>query len=246
MDISSLQNMKSVALSLASASKHLSAAASDLGKVLVPAAVGLLVKVPSKARATVDAVYTAETPEERRKAALTVGATSLAAVGVCAAVVGHFVHKHNKAKQYRTYKRQVSAAIKRENAIEDAVAKAVAIRSAQSLIEAAESKSEDAAFAKEAGCFAIFTYDPDVENDNYSAYRDVYVGASASMLDGALKHLEGEGNLYVHADMVYKRPVYVAFYPCEEYELFPYKEQLIDLLGAAESYNKIAPLAQLD
>ncbi len=246
MDISSLKRMRSAALSLASASKHLSAAAGDLGKVLLPAAANIMVKAPAMALATVDTVRNGETPEERRKAALTIGVAGLATVGVCAAVVGHFVHKHNKAKQYRAYKRQVNAAVKREKAIEEAVSSTVAVRSASSLIESAANKTDEVDFAKASGCFAIFTYDPDVENGDYSAYRDVYVGASPSMFDGALKHIEGEGNLYVHADMVYKRPVYVAFYPCEEYELFAYKEELIDVLGANESYNKIAPLAELD
>lgn len=244
MDLSSLKKLQSVAMSLASASKHLGAAAGDLGKVVVPVASTVIVKAPEMALSTLDSARNAETREERAKAVLTIGVCAFAAVGVTAAVVGHFVHKHKKARQYRQYKRQVGAAVAREREIEKAVANAVAIRSARELIEA--TGSSETSFIEKPGCFAIFTYDPDVENGDYSAYRDVYVGASASMLSGALKQLDGEGNLYVHADMVYERPVYIAFYPCEEYELYSYKEQLIGELGAAESYNKVSSLSELD
>ena len=244
MDLSSLVKMKDVVGSLTSASWHLNAAAGDIGRVVIPAAAAVITKAPGVARATLHNARYGETPEIRRKSALAIGACAFAAVGVTAAVVGHFVHKYNKNKQYRQYKRQVSEAVKREKLIERTVTSAVALRKASELL--ADNAAKELDFAAKPGCFAIFTYDPDVENEDFSAYRDAYVGASASMLAGAQKQLKGEGNLYIHADMVYEQPVYVAFYPCEEYELYAYKEQLIDSLGAGESYNKISSLSELD
>ena len=246
MDISGIVKVQSTLGSLASASKHLGAAANELGKVVVPLAASAVMKLPTMARGTLETAVHGETPEQRRKAALTIGVGALAVIGTSAAIIGHFVSKHRKAKQYRTYKKQIAAAVEREGEIENAVSSAVAIRSAAEIVDATDGTNEDFSFAESAGCFAILAYDPDVEDGNYSVYRDVYVGASKSMLKGVSKHLNGEGNLYVHADMLYKQPLYVAFYPCEEHELFACKEELAGKLGAEESYNKVSTLAELD
>ncbi len=109
-----------------------------------------------------------------------------------------------------------------------------------------DASGDGLSFAKEPGCFAILTYEPDVAADDPSAYRDVYVGASASMLEGVRKQLDGKGNLYVHADMSYGRPVYVAFFPCDESELLDERARLVKALGADDSYNMVASATKLD
>ena len=249
MDISTLKKLGYIANSLGSASRHMSAAAADVSKVVLPAMATLAIKVPKLAKTTVETARYGETREERRDAAVKIGVCAFAAVGLSAAVIGHFVHKHNKKKQYREYKRQLTAAVKREKAIESTIAGATAIRSAMELIDnqASAGGSENSLdFARKPGCFAILSYDNDASGEGLALYSDVYVGASSSMLDGALRNLEGKGNLYVGADVSYDRKIYVAFYPCEEYELYANKEVLIQELGAEYSYNKASVLAELD
>lgn len=249
MDFETLKKLSYVARSFTSASRHMSAAAADVGKVLLPAATTLAIKVPKFAYDTVQTARFGETREQRRDATLKIGVCALAAVGVSAAVVGHFVHKHNQKKQFREYKRQVSNAVKRQKAIESTIGGAVAIRSATELLDAEKrqaSSDESLDFARKPGCFAILSYDKDTFGEDFTLYSDVYVGASSSMLDGALRNLEGKGNLYVGADVSYDRAVYVAFYPCEEFELYANKEKLIDELGADSSHNKASVLAELD
>ncbi len=249
MDISTLKKLGYIANSLGSASRHMSAAAADVSKVVLPAMATLAIKVPKLAKTTVETARYGETREERRDAAVKIGVCAFAAVALSAAVIGHFVHKHNKKKQYREYKRQLTAAVKREKAIESTIAGATGIRSAMELIDnqASAGGSENSLdFARKPGCFAILSYDNDVSGEGLALYSDVYVGASSSMLDGALRNLEGKGNLYVGADVSYDRKIYVAFYPCEEYELYANKEVLIQELGAEYSYNKASVLAELD
>lgn len=60
------------------------------------------------------------------------------------------------------------------------------------------------------------------------------------------KQLDGKGNLYVHADMSYGRPVYVAFFPCDESELLDERARLVKALGANDSYNMVASATELD
>ena len=249
MDISTLKKLGYIASSLGSASKHMSAAAADVGKIVLPAAAALTIKIPKLARDTIETARSGETQKERLDAAVKIGACALAVVGVSAAVVGHFVYKHNKKKQYREYKRQVSSAIKREKTIESTISSATAIRSATELLDAKGGQEEAAdslEFARKPGCFAILSYENEVSDESYALYSDVYVGASSSMLDGVVRNLEGKGNLYVGADISYGRSVYVAFYPCEEYELYANKEALLRDLGADYSYNKASVLAELD
>ena len=96
------------------------------------------------------------------------------------------------------------------------------------------------------GCYAILAFDPEPQDGDLSVYRDVYVGAASDMAMGVHKQLSGEGNLYVHADVVYDQPVYVLFFPCEGYQLYASKERLMNALGAVESYNKIDEVANID
>ena len=138
----------------------------------------------------------------------------------------------------------ISGCSRSAGVIDETIASAVALRPASSLEH--DASGDGLSFAKEPGCFAILTYEPDVAADDPSAYRDVYVGASASMLEGVRKQLDGKGNLYVHADMSYGRPVYVAFFPCDESELLDERARLVKALGADESYNMVASATRLD
>lgn len=244
MGFVSLEAVQKSAASLVAATRYLGAASVELGKVLVPATKAMVCNIPKAASETLELARYGETPEERRHAAVTLGIAAAAVTGLGIATVAHFASKFKSCRAQCVQKRQIAAALAREAEIDETISEAIAIRPASAIV--GENPTEDFAYAKGAGAFAVFVYDPDVEQDDPSAYRDVYVGASTSMIEGARRQLEGKGNLYVHADMVYKRPVYVAFFPCEEYELYSQREHIIHMLGADESYNKVAKLAELD
>lgn len=244
MELTSLNSIRHAALSLANAARYMGAASIELGKIVVPAGKAAICNVPKAASDTFELARNGQTPEERHRAALTLGIAAAVATGFGIATFAHFANKFKKCSEQRSQKRQIATALAREAEIDDMISSALAMRPAEAII--GENLTEDFAYAQGAGCFAVFVYDPDVADEDPSAYRDVYVGASPSMIDGARKQLNGKGNLYVHADMVYKRPVYVAFFPCEEYELYSRREHIVHALGADESYNKVANLAELD
>lgn len=244
MDISTLKNMEEAAAALGSATRHIGAANLELGRVVVPAVGSAINNVPKAVEKTFRQAREGQTAQERKNAAITLG-VGIAAVSLLAvATFAHFAHKVGKSRVLRQHKKQVAAALAREKKIDQTIANAVALRPASSL--EVSSAGEDLAFADEPGCFAILTYEPDVAASDPSAYRDVYVGAASSMFDGARRQLEGEGNLYVAADMAYGQAVYVAFYPCDEASLLDERTRLIGALGADESYNKVSSAAGLE
>ena len=244
MDMSTLKTMQDAAAAIGSATKYIGAANLELGKVALPAMRSMVGNVPRAVEKTFDQARHASSADERKHAAAVLGIGVVAVVGITVATVAHFSHKIHNARVLRAQKRQVAAALAREKQIDQTIASAVALRSASSLEH--DVPGDDLAFAKQPGCFAILTYEPDVAADDPSAYRDVYVGASASMLEGVRKQLDGKGNLYVYADMSYKRPVYVAFFPCDQAQLLEHRVRLVKDLGADESYNMVAAPSALD
>lgn len=240
--MSAMENLKSVqaaAVSLGSAARYIGAANLELAKVVAPALGAVALSVPKRFGRKLDEARTAETPKERQHAASVFGLGVTLAAGLTIATVAHFASKRRKSRALREQKRQMAAALKREKAIDSTLAKAVAMRPASTLIKQEDDQS--LAFATCSGCYAILTYDPDVAMDDPSAYRDVFVGAADDMLADAREQLEGNGNLYVHADMAYGHPVYVSFFPCDGDERSSKEKQLIEVLGAGSSYNGLAP-----
>lgn len=244
MDTSTLRTMQDAAAAIGSATKYIGAANIELGRVALPAIKSAAGSVPKVVERTFDQARHGQSSEERKHAAVAIGVGVIAVVGLSVATVAHFTHKIRKSRMLRAQKRQVAAALARERQIDETIASAVALRPASALVN--DASGEDLSFAKEPGCFAILVYEPDVAADDAAAYRDVYVGAAASMLEGVRRQLDGQGNLYVHADMSYKRPVYVAFFPCDEPSLLDERAHLVKALGADESYNAVASTAGLD
>lgn len=244
MDMSTLKTMQDAAAAIGSATKYIGAANLELGKVALPAMRSAVGNVPKAVEKTFDQARHGQSADERKHAAVVLGIGVVAVVGLTVATVAHFSHKIHNARVLRAQKRQVAAALAREKQIDQTIASAVALRPASALEKG--TAGDDLAFAKEPGCFAILTYEPDVAASDPSAYRDVYVGAAVSMLEGVRKQLDGKGNLYVHADMSYERPVYVAFFPCDEAKLLDERARLVKALGADESYNKVASASELD
>ena len=244
MDMSTFKTMQEAAAAIGSATKYIGAANLELGKVALPAVRSAVGNVPKAVEKTLDQARHGQSADERKHAAVTLGVGVIAVVGLTVATVVHFSHKIHKSRMLRAQKRQVAAALAREKQIDETIASAVALRPASSLEH--DASGDGLSFAKEPGCFAILTYEPDVAADDPSAYRDVYVGASAPMLEGVRKQLDGKGNLYVHADMSYGRPVYVAFFPCDVSELLDERARLVKALGADDSYNMVASATMLD
>ena len=244
MDMSTLKTMQEAAAAIGSATKHIGAANLELGKVALPAVRSAVGNVPKAVEKTFDTARHGQSADERKHAAAVLGVGVVAVVGLTVATVAHFSNKIHKSRMLREQKRQVAAALAREKQIDETIASAVALRPADAL--AKDDAGEDLAFAKEPGCFAIFTYDHDVAADDAAAYSNVYVGAASSMLEGVRKQFDGKGNLYVFADACYKRPVQVAFFPCDESALLDERARLVKALGADDSYNAVDFPNELD
>lgn len=244
MDMSTPKSMQDAAVAIGSATKYIGAANLELGKVALPAMKSAVGNVPKLVEKTFDQARHGSSNEERRHAAAVIGVGVVVVSALTVATFAHFSHKIRKSRALRAQKRQVAAALAREKQIDETIASAVALRPATALEK--DDPGDDLTFAKEPGCFAILTYEPDVAADDPGAYRDVYVGAAASMLEGVRKQLDGKGNLYVHADMSYELPVYVAFFPCDESKLLEERAKLIKALGAKDSYNMVASATELD
>lgn len=88
------------------------------------------------------------------------------------------------------------------------------------------------------GCYAIITCDGAVHKDDYSKYRELYVGKSVNMGVSIHDDFIGKGNPDVYADVKYKQHVYVLPYPCQEDKLDQLEESLITALDADDSYNR--------
>lgn len=234
---STLKNLQNAAGAIGSAAKHVGAANLELAKVVAPVIGAVALSVPRRFGNKLDEARNAETPEKRQHAATVFGVGACIVAGLAVATIAHVSSKRRKKRILREHKRHVAAALKREKLIDDTIAKAVALRPAGSLVQAGD--EEDLAFAKNPGCYAILTYEPDVAEDDPSAYRDVYVDGADDMLASVNAQLLGNGNLYVRADMLYGLPVYVAFFPCDKEKIETNKHDLVEALGADASYNSV-------
>lgn len=87
------------------------------------------------------------------------------------------------------------------------------------------------------GCYVVITCDGAIHKDDYSKYREIYVGKSANMGASIHDDFTGKGNADVYADVKYKQHVYVLLYPCSEDKLDQLEESLITALDADTSYN---------
>lgn len=244
MDNPTLASIENTAQALGSATKYLGAAGMELSRVVTPAVSNAIEKAPQKVIDTFNDARNAGSIEQRKHAACIIGIGIAATALVSVATVAHFVNKAKKAKIIREHKRNIKLAIQKEKLIDRTLQDAVAVRPAYSIMK--PDASDDLGFADAPGCFAILTYDPAVDTSDPAAYRDIFVGASASMLDGVRRQLSGKGNLYVHADMEYQLPMYVYFFPCSGEDIVKLRERLIDDFDADASYNIVAGMPKLD
>lgn len=87
------------------------------------------------------------------------------------------------------------------------------------------------------GCYVIITCDGAVRKDDYSRYRELYVGKAENMGASIRADFVGLGNPDVYADVKYKQHVYVLLYPCEQENLDALEASLVTALDADASYN---------
>lgn len=88
------------------------------------------------------------------------------------------------------------------------------------------------------GCYITVTCDGAVKKDDFSKYREVYVGKAANMGEAIHADFTGGGNPDVYADVKYKQHVYVLLYPCEVEKLDEMHASLVAALDADRSYNR--------
>lgn len=247
MELPQVASLQDNAQSVVRAAQYVGRAADELRPLVVPAARTALEKVPGAASCAISRVKRV-TPQTIREHSLAAGIVGgVLAAGLAAATVAHFVHRHKVARTYRLHRKHDALAAERQRTIEATLSKAT-WRCTAAEFEQHFGEDGNPALAQVSGpgCYAILAFDPEPQDGDLSAYRDVYVGAASSMAQGVHKQLSGEGNLYVHADIVYEQPVYVLFFPCEGYQLYASKERLMNALGAVESYNKIDEVANID
>lgn len=89
------------------------------------------------------------------------------------------------------------------------------------------------------GCYVIITCDSAVHKDDYSRYRELFVGKSGNMGTAIHDDFTGRGNPDVYADVKYKQHVYVLLFPCEKEKIDELEASLITALDADESYNRV-------
>ena len=90
------------------------------------------------------------------------------------------------------------------------------------------------------GCYAVATYPPKLKWDrDLASYTDIYVGMSARAGEGILECCSRQGCADVYADIKYKQNVQIFIFSCGEDELEGLQEELIQELGANESYNAL-------
>lgn len=88
------------------------------------------------------------------------------------------------------------------------------------------------------GCYIILIFDNEVTDNDYSQYKDVYVGQSINMCQRIHDHLSGYGNGDVYADFKYGKHLYVKMIPYANSELNIREKELIRSFNATKSYNK--------
>ena len=133
-------------------------------------------------------------------------------------------------------------------------AKAI-VRTRQAVLEAADTRTsldklgdrltskDDAVVAKtlklleESGCFVIATYGKLDLDTNLTDYKGVYVGKAECVGDGLARAISRGGNPDVYADIKFKQNVQVYIFGCIPEELDDTCDALIEVLGAADSYN---------
>lgn len=89
------------------------------------------------------------------------------------------------------------------------------------------------------GCYVAITCNGAVKKDDYSKYRELFVGKSENMGASIHDDFVGRGNPDVYADVKYKQHVYVLLYPCAAESLDELELSLVTALDADESYNGV-------
>lgn len=223
--------------------------ASEAVASIVPVAHDKLAIVPNTVNSISDRIAE-RTHSAKRTATIATVVGAAACVGACAAVIGHLVFHGKALKAYSQVRDEKKAAREWENMLDDIFADCVcACPSDDFELLYSRGSDEDMTglldVTMQPGCYAIMRFDDKDDFEDLCSYRDVYVGAGKNMAESVHAQLSGRGNLYVHADVVYGQPLQVLFFPCEAYQIYDYRESLIEDLGAEDSYNKISDVERI-
>ena len=90
------------------------------------------------------------------------------------------------------------------------------------------------------GCYIILIFDHEVTDNNYTDYKDVYVGQSEKVWHRVRQHVTGHGNGDVYADLKYGKYLYIKIMLCMEEEMNDMEKLYIDMYEATRRYNKTA------
>ncbi len=100
------------------------------------------------------------------------------------------------------------------------------------------SVSDEKGYLDFTGCYAVATYGHAVKREDYSDFRDIYIGKSTNMGQSIHDDITGKGNPDVYADVKYQQDVYVLLFPCKEDKLDQLERSLVVALDADASYNR--------
>lgn len=87
------------------------------------------------------------------------------------------------------------------------------------------------------GCYIILIFNQPVQDNNYDAYENVYVGQSVHMFQRVHAHLNGKGNGDVYADRKFGKHIYLQFVKCDKSQLNEIEKKYIAAFHATDSYN---------
>lgn len=213
-------------------------------KVLAPVITAITMRVPGAAGSAVKKYMSlSEVDRKRAKTALT-AAGGVAAAGLVVATGAHFRYRRKAVKHYRANRKEQAAEKKQLMSVETQLAEACEHVNANVFenryaANEAGNASVPIDHLHVPGCVVILTYAQETPAADFMGYRDVLVCKGDDMAEVAHKHLSGNGNVYVHADMVYSQPVFAFFYPCDAEKLQESFDELVEKFGANASYNRI-------
>lgn len=88
-----------------------------------------------------------------------------------------------------------------------------------------------------AGCYVLATFASAVKRDDFSTFKELFVGKSERMGADIYRDIVGLGNVDIYADVKYGQHVYVLLFPCAAEKTGELYDALVTALDADQSYN---------
>ena len=88
-----------------------------------------------------------------------------------------------------------------------------------------------------AGCYVLATFASTVKKDDFSTFKELFVGKSERMGADIYRDIVGLGNVDIYADVKYRQHVYVLLFPCAAEKTGELYDALVTALDADQSYN---------